>query len=84
MYKLDQTDVIRYINFTKETALKNGYLSVTREACTMVGGLCERLGQVAAQCNADQAHGGGANIDEARFQVSILPYSLARAQQKLI
>lgn len=49
--------------------MKNGYLSVTREAVAVVGGLCERLGQVAAQCNADQAHGGGANIDEARFQV---------------
>lgn len=49
--------------------MRNGYQPAVREACAVVGGLCEQLGLVAAQCNADQAHGGGANIDEARFQV---------------
>uniref|UniRef100_A0A1B6DRG2 Uncharacterized protein n=2 Tax=Clastoptera arizonana TaxID=38151 RepID=A0A1B6DRG2_9HEMI len=55
-------------NSSQEVALKNGYLSLSREACINVGSLCERLGQVAAQCNADQAHGGGSNIDEDKFQ----------------
>uniref|UniRef100_A0A1B6M6W8 FERM and PDZ domain-containing protein 4 n=1 Tax=Graphocephala atropunctata TaxID=36148 RepID=A0A1B6M6W8_9HEMI len=53
---------------SQDVSFMNGYLSVSREACVMVSGLCERLGQVAAQCNADQAHGGGASIDEGRFQ----------------
>ncbi|XP_054270048.1 uncharacterized protein LOC128991297 isoform X2 [Macrosteles quadrilineatus] len=53
---------------SQDVSLKNGYVSQSREATVVVRGLCERLGQVAAQCNADQAHGGGANIDEARFQ----------------
>ncbi|XP_075228103.1 uncharacterized protein LOC142328284 [Lycorma delicatula] len=53
---------------SQDISLKNGYLSLSREGIAVCTGLCERLGQIAAQCNADQAHGGGANIDESRFQ----------------
>lgn len=49
--------------------MRNGYSSLSKNAATAVTDLLETLSQVAAQCNAAQAAGGGTNIDEMRFQV---------------
>jgi hypothetical protein len=67
-HEIRQTRAQHLRQGVSDASLKNGYVSMRREATVVVRGLCERLGQVAAQCNADQAHGGGANIDEAREQ----------------
>ncbi|XP_039287999.1 uncharacterized protein LOC111046332 isoform X3 [Nilaparvata lugens] len=53
---------------SQEISLKTGFLSLSREGVSACGALCERLAQVATQCSDDQAHGGGASMDEARFQ----------------
>nr|XP_018902965.1 PREDICTED: FERM and PDZ domain-containing protein 4 isoform X2 [Bemisia tabaci] len=53
---------------SQEVLVRNGYSSLSKNAATAVTDLLETLSQVAAQCNAAQAAGGGTNIDEMRFQ----------------
>lgn len=60
------------VKFPDFQAGSNGHISVENLLCkteVAVEGLLQRLHQVAQKCSHQQAHGGGEDIDENKFQV---------------
>lgn len=65
------------VKFPEFGAGNNGHVSIESLLCkteVAVEGLLQRLHQVAQKCTHQHAHGGGEDIDEIKFQVSILVY----------
>lgn len=57
------------VNF-QETSMRNGCsYSTNRDAVAVINELIGRLNEFGDQCNAAQAQGGGAQLDETKFQV---------------
>lgn len=61
------------VKFPEFQAGNNGHVSIENLLCkteVAVEGLLQRLHQVAQKCSHQHAHGGGEDIDEAKFQVN--------------
>lgn len=70
-----------------ELGASNGHVSVEgvlRRADAGVGGLLSRLHAAAQHCAHQHAHGGGEDIDEAKFQVCITNTSFLRIRYKTL